>query len=58
MADRGSKLMSVDTAAVRLLGRFASDSGDADIQAIFDKIKANRNGLVNHFSDRYDYKVV
>jgi hypothetical protein len=28
---------------VQALGRFASDSGDADIQAIFEKINARRN---------------
>ena len=35
---------TLSSAAVQALGRFASDSGDADIQAIFDKIKARRNG--------------
>ena len=34
---------TLSSAAVKALGRFASDSGDADIQAIFDKIKARRN---------------
>lgn len=34
---------TLSSAAVQALGRFASDSGDADIQAIFDKIKARRN---------------
>jgi len=33
----------LSSAAVQALGRFASDSGDADIQAIFDGIKARRN---------------
>lgn len=31
-------------AALEALGRFASDSGDAEIQDIFDRIKARRNG--------------
>ena len=34
---------TLSSAAVQALGRFASDSGDADIQAIFEKIKARRN---------------
>ena len=37
------KQRTLSSAAVQALGRFASDSGDADIQAIFDKIKARRN---------------
>jgi hypothetical protein len=37
------KKRTLSSAAVQALGRFASDSGDADIQAIFDKIKARRN---------------
>jgi len=37
------KKWALSSAAVQALGRFASDSGDADIQAIFDKIKARRN---------------
>jgi len=37
------KQRTLSPAAVQALGRFASDSGDADIQAIFDKIKARRN---------------
>jgi hypothetical protein len=35
---------TLSSAAVQALGRFASDSGDAEIQAIFDKINARRNG--------------
>ena len=35
---------SLSPAALEALGRFASDSGDADIQAIFERIKARRNG--------------
>lgn len=35
---------TLSSAALQALGRFASDSGDADIQAIFQKIKARRNG--------------
>ena len=38
------KRRSLSSAAVQALGRFASDSGDADIQAIFEKIHARRNG--------------
>ena len=38
------KERTLSPAAVQALGRFASDSGDADIQAIFDRIKARRNG--------------
>lgn len=34
---------ALSPAAMQALGRFASDSGDADIQAIFEKIKARRN---------------
>jgi len=37
------KRRGLSSAAVQALGRFASDSGDADIQAIFDGIKARRN---------------
>ena len=37
------KQRNLSSAAVQALGRFASDSGDADIQAIFDKINARRN---------------
>ena len=37
------KQRNLSSAAVQALGRFASDSGDADIQAIFEKIKARRN---------------
>ena len=37
------KQRTLSSAAVQALGRFASDSGDADIQAIFDKIIARRN---------------
>ena len=37
------KKRALSSAAVQALGRFASDSGDADIQAIFDKINARRN---------------
>ena len=38
------KRRTLSPAAIKALGRFASDSGDADIQAIFDRIKARRNG--------------
>jgi hypothetical protein len=38
------KQRTLSSAAVKALGRFASDSGDAEIQAIFDKINARRNG--------------
>ena len=34
---------TLSSAAVQALGRFASDSGDAEIQAIFEKINARRN---------------
>jgi hypothetical protein len=34
---------TLSPAALEALGRFASDSGDAEIQAIFDRIKARRN---------------
>ena len=34
---------ALSAAAVQALGRFAADSGDADIQAIFEKINARRN---------------
>jgi len=37
------KQRSLSSAAVQALGRFASDSGDADIRAIFEKINARRN---------------
>ena len=37
------KQRTLSSAAVQALGRFASDSGDADIQAIFDKINARRS---------------
>jgi len=37
------KPRTLSSAAVQALGRFASDSGDADIQAIFEKINARRN---------------
>ena len=37
------KQRTLSSAAVEALGRFASDSGDADIQAIFERIKARRN---------------
>ena len=37
------KKRTLSPAAVQALGRFASDSGDADIQAIFDRINARRN---------------
>lgn len=37
------KQRTLSSAAVQALGRFASDSGDADIQAIFEKINARRN---------------
>jgi hypothetical protein len=37
------KPRTLSSAAIQALGRFASDSGDADIQAIFDKINARRN---------------
>ncbi len=35
---------TLSPAALEALGRFASDSGDAEIQAIFDRINARRNG--------------
>ena len=38
------KKRTLSPAAVQALGRFASDSGDAEIQAIFEKINARRNG--------------
>ena len=38
------KKRTLSPAALKALGRFASDSGDAEIQAIFDKINARRNG--------------
>lgn len=37
------KQRTLSSAAVQALGRFAADSGDAEIQAIFDKIIARRN---------------
>jgi hypothetical protein len=37
------KQRTLSSAAVQALGRFASDSGDAEIQAIFEKINARRN---------------
>ena len=37
------KQRNLSPAALQALGRFASDSGDAEIQAIFNKIKARRN---------------
>lgn len=37
------KKRTLSSAAVQALGRFASDSGDADIQAIFEKINARQN---------------
>ena len=37
------KQRTLSSAAVQALGRFAADSGDAEIQAIFDKINARRN---------------
>ena len=37
------KQRNLSSAAVQALGRFAADSGDAEIQAIFDKINARRN---------------
>ena len=33
----------LSSAAIQALGRFASDSGDAEIQAIYDKINTRRN---------------
>jgi len=37
------KQRTLSTAAVQALGRFAADSGDAEIQAIFARINARRN---------------
>jgi len=37
------KRRTLSSAALQSLGRFASDSGDAEIQAIFDRINARRN---------------
>ena len=37
------KQRALSSAAIESLGRFAADSGDADIQAIFDRINARRN---------------
>jgi hypothetical protein len=34
---------ALSAVAVQALGRFAADSGDADIQAIFERINARRN---------------
>lgn len=34
---------TLSPAALEALGRFAADSGDAEIQAIFDRINARRN---------------
>ena len=38
------KRRTLSPAAVQALGRFATDSGDAEIQAIFERIKDRRNG--------------
>ena len=38
------KKRTLSPAALQALGGFASDSGDAETQAIFDKINARRNG--------------
>jgi hypothetical protein len=38
------KQRNLSPAAVQALGRFASDSGDEDIQAIFERIKTRQNG--------------
>ncbi len=38
------KQRNLSEAALQALGRFAKDSGDEDIQAIFDRIKTRRNG--------------
>ena len=37
------KQKDLSPAAIQALGRFAADSDDADIQAIFDRINARRN---------------
>jgi len=37
------KQRTLSSAALQALGRFASDSGDADIQAIFNRINTRRN---------------
>ena len=37
------KQRNLSSAALKALDRFATDSGDAEIQAIFDKINARRN---------------
>jgi hypothetical protein len=37
------KQRNLSPAAIEALGRFASDSGDEDIQALFEQIKARRN---------------
>lgn len=37
------KRRALSSAAIQALGRFAADSGDSDIQAIFDKINTRRN---------------
>jgi len=34
---------ALSSAAIQALGRFASDSGDAEIQAIYERINARRN---------------
>jgi len=38
------KKRTLSAAAVQALGRFATDSGDAEIQAIFERILDRRNG--------------
>lgn len=38
------KQRNLSEAALQALGRFAEDSGDEDIQAIFSRIKTRRNG--------------
>ncbi len=38
------KKRTLSAAAVQALGRFATDSGDAEIQAIFERINDHRNG--------------
>ena len=38
------KQRNLSSAAIKALGRFASDSGVAEIQEIFEKINARRNG--------------
>lgn len=39
-----AKQRNLSEAALQALGRFAEDSGDEEIQAIFDRIKTRRNG--------------